>query len=59
MATGEGVMRLMGIAFSCSPRSWALGWRLPYYEPGQPANPYEEGDWWLCLGPLALMFVEV
>lgn len=52
-------MRLMGIAFSCSPRSWALGWRLPYYEPGQPANPYEEGDWWLCLGPLALMFVEV
>jgi len=50
-------MRLIGCAFSMNPRSWRFGWCVPMIDPGLQAGPVD-GDWWLCLGPLALMFEE-
>ena len=42
-------MRLIGFALGYDPRGWQWGWTAPATGPA-------EGDWWLCLGPLCLMF---
>lgn len=48
-------MRLIGHAWSLDWRAWCLGWRKPMLDEETAAGPVD-GDWWLCLGPLALMF---
>jgi hypothetical protein len=48
-------MDLVGIAWSWNVAEWRLGWRQPEIAPGVAAGPVD-GDIWLCLGPLALIF---
>lgn len=47
----------VGIAFSWDWRSWRFGWMIPVKDNGAWAGP-AEGERWLCLGPIALMFDE-
>jgi len=50
-------IKLIGIALSLNPLAWRLGWRTPAKDDGAWGGP-AEGDWWLCLGPLCLMYEE-
>ena len=50
-------MTLIGLAVSMNPRAWRFGWCKPMLTDEVAAGPVD-GDWWLCLGPLALMFEE-
>lgn len=47
----------IGHAWSTDWRAWRLGWAKPVINDMLSAGP-ADGDWWLCLGPLALMFEE-
>lgn len=51
-------MRWIGMAFSLDWRAWRFGWARPMIYDDLAAGPVD-GDWWLCLGPLALMFEDV
>lgn len=46
-----------GVAFSANWRAWRFGWARPMSTDEVRAGP-ADGDWWFCLGPLALFFDE-